>query len=293
MRLRSGGRGRDYSLARGVVEETLRRLYVDGWPARLWSRVPGACRVDTVHVSVPAPLARPVRVAFASDLHLGPTTPRALLDDAFARLAEARPDVLALGGDYVFLDATDEKAQELAARIASVPAALKVAVLGNHDLWTEHALIEHALSDAGVRVLVNDSVRFGDLALVGVDDPWTGTMDAERALDGAGDARCVLAVSHAPEAIPELADRVDALLCGHTHGGHVALPGGIPLVIPGPQGKRFPHGVHRVGRCTAIVSRGVGGIEVPFRVFARPDVVILDLVPKHAAAEPAGDPTAC
>lgn len=279
MRLSSRGRGHGYSVARGLVEETLRRVYVHDWPARLWSHVPGACRVDTVHATVKAPLDRPVRIAFASDLHLGPTTPPALLDDAFARLADARPDVLALGGDYVFLDATEQKARELRDRVAAVPAARKVAVLGNHDLWTEHARIERALRDAGAHVLVNESLRFGDLAIVGVDDPWTGTMDPQAALANTAGARAILAIAHAPEAIPPLADRVDALVCGHTHGGHLALPGGVPLIIPGPEGRRFPHGVHRVGRCTAVVSRGVGGIELPVRTFARPDVVILDLVP--------------
>lgn len=276
VRFRSRGRGRCYGPIRGVIEEVLRRAYVFDWPARAWSHVPGACEVRVVEARVDVPGIGPdLIVAFASDLHLGPTTPPRLLDRAFERLSDIAPDVLALGGDYVFLDATEDKARELAARVRAVPARTKVAVLGNHDLWAEHPRIERALESAGVQVLVNDAVRAGDLALLGLDDPWTGAMDAERALAACGDASAIVAIAHSPDALPALAGRVDALLCGHTHGGHIALPGGRPVVVQGAAGRRFPHGVRRFGRTTAVVSRGVGGIELPVRAFAPPDVVRL------------------
>jgi len=272
--LRSRGRGSGYSALRGVVEQTLRLAYVGDWPARVWSWVPGACEVQRREVTLEASSA--LRVAFVSDLHLGPTTPSRLLDRAFDLLAEASPDVLALGGDYVFLDATPAKARELARRVAEVPARLKVAVLGNHDLWTEHPLLERALRDVGVRVLVNESTTIDDVAIIGVDDPWTGDLDAERALAGVT-ASFRIVIAHAPEALPALAGRVDVVLCGHTHGGQVALPGSVPLVVPGRVGRRFPHGAHAVDGTTLVVSRGVGGIEVPIRTFAPPDIVLLTL----------------
>lgn len=271
----SRGRGTSYSRLRGVVEGALRVAYAGDWPARARARVPGACVVELRQASVDvAGEGADLRVAFASDLHLGPTTPSAVLDRAFALLAAARPDVLALGGDYVFLDATDEKARELARRVDAVPARLKVAVLGNHDLWAEHPLLERALAGVGVRVLVNEAITIDDVAILGVDDPWTGDCDAERALEGAR-ASARIAVAHAPEALPALAGRVDALLCGHTHGGQIALPGGRPVVVPGRVGRRFPHGTHVVDGTTLIVSRGVGAVELPMRTFAPADVVLL------------------
>lgn len=182
LRLGSDGRGRNYSPSRGFVESTLRCLYVGGGPARAWSRFPGATRVRCEEIRLPLPGARgtpPLCVVFASDLHLGPTTPSRTLDNAFELLRRAEPDVLVLGGDYVFLDATPAVADELARRIEGVPARTKVAALGNHDLWTQHDVIEAALARAGVHVLVNDAVRLppphNHLAVLGLDDPWTGT----------------------------------------------------------------------------------------------------------------------
>ena len=79
---------RPYSRRHLNFERALSLLYAGSWPAKLWALVPGSTRVTLLRHDV---LARgraagrpPLKVAFASDLHLGPTTPRALLDNAFA-----------------------------------------------------------------------------------------------------------------------------------------------------------------------------------------------------------------
>jgi len=282
--LRAQGRGRNYSPLRGLTESALRLLYMGGWPGALWGRLPGATDVVVLRDTLAIPgLERPLRLAFASDLHIGPTTPPALLERAFDALAEASPDLLVLGGDYVFLEATARTAETLRGLVARVPAATKVAVLGNHDLWTHHALLEEALWEAGAQVLINRAVRLpdphGEVAVLGLDEPWTGQPDAELALVGV-DADVRLAVVHAPEGLHHLEDRgIALLLCGHTHGGQVALPGPRPLIVPGPTSRRYPYGRHELSGLTLYVSRGLGGIEVPVRAWAPPDVLLLELRP--------------
>jgi len=259
--------------------------YGDGWAARAWGRFPGATHVRLAAHELRALPAgstgarRPLRLAFASDLHIGPTTPPTLLDRAFALLGHLSPDVLVLGGDYVFLDATPARAAELERRVAAVPARAKVAVLGNHDLWTHHGLLEDALARAGVTVLVNDAVRlpapWDDVAIVGIDEPWTGAPDGARAFGAAAasGAGLRIAVCHSPDGLAHARGRGAALLlCGHTHGGQLALPGPRPVVVPGPTGKRYPFGLHDLGDLVLFVSRGLGGVEVPVRTWAPPDV---------------------
>ncbi|RDJ93643.1 hypothetical protein B4Q13_20555 [Lacticaseibacillus rhamnosus] len=52
--------------------------------------------------------------------------PQYILTHMPALLAGMAPAVLLLGGDYVYLQATPAVADELAERVASVPAALKL-----------------------------------------------------------------------------------------------------------------------------------------------------------------------
>jgi predicted MPP superfamily phosphohydrolase len=203
-------------------------------------------------------------------------------------LREAEPDVLALGGDYVFLGATKARVEELKARVQGVPARLKVAVLGNHDFWARPERLEDGLAQAGVRVLVDESLRLppphDDVALVGMDDPLTrlglsDTLEREaelaRALEAVRDVPVKIALCHSPDGFRSVRGKGIALyLCGHTHGGHIALPGYRPIVMPSPLGRLWPWGRHEVDGTSLFVSRGVGGSLVPMRTYAPPDVAL-------------------
>ncbi len=284
LKLRSSGRGGSFSLVRGLSETVQSMMWAGRWPSRLLNQVPAATRVQLIQHDLALSErgdATPLRLAFASDLHIGPLTPPRLLDNAFRLLAEASPDVLVLGGDYVFLEVTAAMARELEARVAEVPARIKLAVLGNHDLWTHHHLIEEALQRAGCRVLINDAARLpaphADFAIIGIDEPWTGRADGARAFAAAGDAPIKIAVSHAPEGLPFVEGRgARLLLCGHTHGGQIALPRG-PVVVHGPLGRRWPSGLHRLGDMQLFVSRGLGIVDVPLRAYAPSDVSLFTL----------------
>lgn len=280
-------RGRAAFVAR---ERLAHCAYFLDWPARLWALAPASARVAAARheVAALAPGSPRLRIAFISDIHIGPTTARRTLDAAFALVAGAEPDVFALGGDLLFGRATCARLAELTRRVAAVPAPVKIAVHGNHDHWTDPRAIESALRAAGARLLLNDALRLSaphsDVAILGIDDPLTGLPDPEAALAACGDAPVRLAIAHAPEALPMLAPGgVSLLLCGHTHGGHIALPGPRPLYIPGPVGRTHPFGRFEEDGLTLIVSRGVGAVGVPLRWNAPPDVLVVDVVARPAA----------
>jgi predicted MPP superfamily phosphohydrolase len=94
--------------------------------------------------------------------------------------------------------------------------------------------------------------------------------------DGAADVRVLL--MHAPEGVTLVQDApFDLALCGQTHGGHIALPGGVPFVTSGPLSRRFSAGRYDVGGRPMIVSRGLGATESALRLFAAPDVLVVTL----------------
>ena len=118
---------------------------------------------------------------------------------------------------------------------------------------------------------------------------WTSVAPGTRAHNRAGQAAAEavaqvaevpikLAICHSPDGIFALSGTdVSLLVCGHTHGGAVCLPGGRPIVMPSRAGRRWPHGLHRVDGLTLFVSRGVGGSLIPVRLYAPPDVALLTI----------------
>jgi predicted MPP superfamily phosphohydrolase len=282
LKLGCTGRGRGFSRLRGITETVQQIGYVFSWPARVLDHIPAATRVQVIEHRLPFLPGRagrpPLRIGFASDLHIGPMTSPALLANAFRRLAEASVDVLALGGDYVSFEADPDVADRIAALVASVPAPVKLAVLGNHDLWARHEVIERALERGGARVVCNAAVRLApphdDVSIVCLDEPWTGNIDADAAFALIGTPIKIVLV-HAPEALPVVVGRgAHLMMCGHTHGGQLATPWGKALMA-GKLGRRWPHGLHRIDDLHLFVSRGLGNSILPLRAFAPPDVALL------------------
>lgn len=278
------GRGASYSQARRVVEWMFTNAYRGRWPGRLVHALGMQRRVRVRHHRIATPRwprgARPLTIAFASDLHAGPTTHASVLDEGFAALAHANADLILFGGDYVFLDAA--YFTEVASRVAQLRAPLGIyAVMGNHDLWADDAAIATAFAAAGARVLVNERVvlpaPFAHVTLAGLDDPWTGRHPQLPIFDEADRVRVILV--HAPEAMLYLEhEPFELALCGHTHGGHIALPGEIPVLVPGPLSRRYAHGRFDLdGDRTLLVSRGVGSTEVALRTYADPDILVVEL----------------
>lgn len=270
---------------RGLVESLLRVAYRGDWPARLWGVLPAAGALSTVRYELvlPAGDGDTCRIAFVSDLHVGPTTPVTLLEKAFTTLRREEPDVLLLGGDYVFLDAKPDRLEALGALVESVNCSVKLAVLGNHDLWTSDGAIVETLAGAGATVLVNEAVAlpdpWSDVVVLGLDDPWTGRCDPSAAAAQTNGEPVRIVLCHSPDGLRLLSGlRFDLFLCGHTHGGQIATPWG-PIVLPyGRMCRRYPYGLQRFESGVVYVSRGLGGVELPIRTFARPDVMLLDLV---------------
>jgi hypothetical protein len=280
----ASSRVHDYPRWRQFVTDTQRAWTPLPWPLRVASRLCAArdVRVERHEIEVPGLGAtRPLRIAFASDFHAGPMTPAWLLDRAVERLIDARPDLVLLGGDFVSLRA--EHARALIARLAAVAAPLgRYAVLGNHDHDCDGPAITGMLEDAGITVLTNASVTlpapFAAVSLCGIDDHTMGTPDAGAAFAEAAAHRIVL--MHAPSGLLDIGDRPFTIaLCGHTHGGQIALPGGRPVFTAcGPLSRRYSAGRFTLdGGRTLLVSRGVGCTGLPLRLNAPPAITVCTL----------------
>lgn len=219
------------------------------------------------------------RVLHLADLHLDahPALPKR----AAALARNARCDLCVLTGDYRYgINGSIDRAMAAVARLApALDAADGVyAVLGNHDTIE----MVPALEALGIRVLANQTVSIarGGAALhvTGVDDVhYFYTEDAGEALGRAPDG-FRLALVHSPEMIEPAAESGIALyLTGHTHGGQVCLPGGLPLVTHCQSGRRYAAGLWRHGAMTGYTSRGVGVSGLPVRFNSRGELTLITL----------------
>lgn len=250
----------------------------------------GRLAVRSRDVRVGRPASRPpLRVAFASDFHAGPTTDPRMLARACEEIVRAAPDVILLGGDFVNHDPAD--VATLAPVLATLRAPLGTyAVLGNHDVVVDSGPVVAALQAAGVQLLTNRAQRLApahdDVFLLGLDDPISGTPRAEAAFApaqaaGSAERQLRIVLMHAPDGLLAIGEHdFDLAFCGHTHGGQVALPWGIPIVLPrGRLSRRFARGWFRLRRGGALlVSHGIGCSALPVRLFARPEVHVCTVV---------------
>lgn len=192
-------------------------------------------------------------------------------------VAPLKYDVCVITGDFrgrLFGPYLDTLAQ-----LASITEALSgplYGVLGNHDT----AAMVPGLEKLGVCMLLNESVaieRGSDrIHIAGIDDTHfyrSGSID--RAAAGMPRDEFSVLISHTPEVYRE-AERAgfDVMLSGHTHGGQICLPGGIPITLDAKLPRRFGRGAWRYGKLHGYTSVGAGSSVVPVRFNCPPEITL-------------------
>ena len=223
-----------------------------------------------------------LRLACVTDVHLHRAFSRAARA-TLALLERERPDVVLLIGDICNYRRDLPVLGDWARGARGSEATF--ATLGNweHDGGIDRGRAERTYSQAGVELLYNSSARLSlrgaELTLVGIDDPVAGEPDLAAAVRGLGAADPAIWIVHAPgfvDGVPR--DRFPApaaILAGHTHGGQIRLPFYAPYT---PWGSgRFVEGWYRDTLAPLYVSRGVGTVSIPARLFCLPEVAVFTL----------------
>ena len=219
------------------------------------------------------------RVVQLSDIHHGPFSNREQIERAVDTANRLQPDIIALTGDYI------SKERHYAAPCAEMLGRLKAkygvyAVLGNHDHWTDAALITDLFRAEGITVLINEGMHFekngASIWLAGVDDTMVGLEDLSLALAGARHDEMKLLLAHNPIILRRAARAsVDLVLSGHTHGGQVAIRG-ERSTVRGAR-KRLLKGHGRLSNTQIYVNRGLGTVVLPIRYGCPPEISLLEL----------------
>lgn len=209
------------------------------------------------------------------------------------KVEQLNPDLIVLTGDLV-----GWQKDGLDAGLVLMENLVEIAptyfVTGNHDKWAmnEHSL-ETRLEDYGVNVLRDEidriSVNGEMIQIIGIDDrPGFHLSEVEQGnsdevylnlLEEALANEFTILLAHRPELFSLYSEyNVDLIFSGHAHGGQVRLPFIGGLFSPN-QGlfPKYTSGEYSLNDTTMIVNRGLGNSSFPFRIFNRPEIILLTL----------------
>ena len=254
----------------------------------IWSayRLPTLTRRTLTFPDLPPGLDG-LRVLHISDLHAGVHLGEDRMQEIVAQANRLRPELIVQTGDMIDISRDYIPPYVRAFRELAAPLGV-VTVLGNHDRYTGEEEVIRACRDAGQVFLQNGChvvERNGAaLALLGIDDPHNWTMDdpqpadldaALRAAPPASQAFRVL-LAHRPGAWDAAVPRgIPLTLAGHIHGGQFYLP-----LIGWSAGRlitKYVMGHFQRESSQLYVSRGIGVVGVPIRVFTPPEIEVFEL----------------
>jgi predicted MPP superfamily phosphohydrolase len=210
-----------------------------------------------------------------TDLHLDLSPD--MVDPLIERLDDVTYDICVITGDYrarTFGPARE--ALQLMARVREHLRGPVYTVLGNHDSIE----MVPALERLGMTVLLNESAvveRGGErIYLVGVDDPhYYETDNLDKAVAGVPDDAVSIFLSHSPEGYKNAAHAgLDLMLCGHTHGGQICLPGGRAVLRNARCPRRMGRGAWSYHALQGYTSPGAGAVVVDVRLNCRPEITL-------------------
>jgi len=218
------------------------------------------------------------RIVLLSDIHDTLYNGR-LYEDTVA----ARPDIIAVTGDLIDGDGQIPDVLPLMKSFNKI--APTYFVTGNHEWATSEALtLLRQLREAGIHVLENDYEVIekddGAITLVGFGDP-NGHADQptpEEVMDGVPEEarkNYIIALYHRnqQDGLEVLIDLgADLILCGHSHGGLIRLPGTDGLWDHGFL-PTLTSGLYEINEKTVLVSRGIGNSRM-IRFMNNPHIAV-------------------
>ena len=231
------------------------------------------------------------RIVQISDLHASFWVGRDYLTEVVREINKLKKDLVVISGDIITGSVNDfwkrwipSTKSDYLSMVVDVLGKLddgdKIAVLGNHDQWegkkTELRLVS-GLESAGIQVLRNSSKKLtrghSGLYIAGTDDYWV-SCEIEKAFRKVPQNEFKILLCHSPDVREDVNSdtKVDLTLCGHTHGGQVAIPYLSHHFIPIKNPSRYIAGLVKESYGYTYVNRGIGTLVFPFRIAAPPEI---------------------
>lgn len=224
------------------------------------------------------------RIVQISDVHIGLIWREKRVKKIVEIISKAKPDIVVSTGDLV--DAQIDRLNHLADLLNELkPPYGKFAITGNHEFYAGLTQALSFIEKSGFVVLRDSGLILKDLNinLIGLDDyeaerhGFNLHIDNSNLLRSFGQTGYTILLKHRPFVNRDFIDYFDLQLSGHTHKGQL-----FPFsLLTGLYYNKMDAGLIELKKGKYLyVSRGTGTWGPPIRIFAPPEITIIDIIIK-------------
>lgn len=237
-----------------------------------------ARRLETNTIEIPIRgLAKPIRVAHLSDIHIGTVHRATYLQRVVVATNAESPDLVLVTGDL--FDGSAPIHEEMLRPLDELTAPAYFST-GNHEEYEGLPLVYETIANLKLQLLANDTAEFDGVQVIGVSD--RESLPKEQSLNtilptlNYDKEKPTILMYHTPvEWEQARAAGIDLMLSGHTHNGQV-----WPFTILVHFAFKYVVGLFKEKHQYLHISSGTGTWGPPMRLGSRNQIVILNLVPE-------------
>ena len=218
-------------------------------------------------------LSKPLRIVMMSDLHLGYHNRRSELHRWIDMLNAEKPDLVLIAGDIVDRSIRPLEEQKMWEEFRRLKAPV-VACIGNHEYYSGESDAVSFYEKAGIRLLRDQVLIMGDLAIIGRDDRFKPRRKSVKALTAnIAPSKFTILLDHQPYHLEHAEQAgIDFQLSGHTHHGQV-WP--ISMITESVYEKAF--GSYTKGNTHYYITSGIGLWGGKFRIGTCSEYIVADI----------------
>lgn len=240
---------------------------------------------EELTIETEKPLARPLTIVLASDLHIGYHNRRAELARWVDLINAEQPDLVLFGGDIIdrSIRAVEEGGFAPEFRRIAAPA---YAVPGNHEYYSDLARAKQFYAAAGITMLQDECLDVAGIRLIGRDDRTNASRKPLAELAKLGDlaeptkpteptepTAFTLLLDHQPYHLEEAEEAgIDFQFSGHTHRGQIWPASWVTDAL-----YEKSWGRHTRGQTQYYISSGLGLWGPKVRLGSRSEYLVVHL----------------
>lgn len=235
----------------------------------------------SIRVNKKVPELSSLRIAVASDIHIGNIVNKSRVDKLYEDLVRLEPDIILFPGDILDEDVTPVMRQQMGEALSNLKPRFGVyAITGNHEYIGGVKPTVNYLEKLGIR-MVRDEYLLVDnkFFIVGRDDRDKIRFEGANrkalweVMKGIDKTKPIILMDHQPFKLEEAEKQgVDLQLSGHTHHGQLWPMNFITKTV-----YELSWGYKQKGNTHYYVSSGYGTWGPPIRIGNTPEIVLINI----------------